>query len=104
MKKKLREIWHDLYFKFCSPSGEKFALTCQEATEQMNVESSRNFKNWLRLKLHLSLCQACVYYFQMGKILKSAAKEFLTKNEKQINLEKLNQELLDRYAHTRSNK
>lgn len=100
MKKWLLNIWHDLYYELTPPSGEKFAMTCKEAVEQINSGGSRSWIAWFRLKLHLSLCRACRYYLQASHILGRAVRHMLHSSGV-VDVEKINQELLRKYVRVR---
>ncbi len=76
--KKSRKIWHDLYYAFCTDRGEKFALTCQEVAEFVDTGSASSSLAWrARVKLHLSLCQACTNYKVMTNWLKKCVFDML---------------------------
>lgn len=100
MMKRIKDLWHDLYYKYSPSCGVKFAMTCKEAAEQINSAESGRLKMlfWLRLKLHLSLCRACAYYQRGCITLKNAAKNLAKNPENTIDIDKLNSELLEKYS------
>jgi hypothetical protein len=95
------EQWHDLYYKLTPPSGEKFAMTCKEAVEQINAESKQSWLGWLRLKLHLSLCSACRYYYRASQILGQAFRQMVDKAGF-VDVDQINQELLKKHSQKSS--
>ncbi len=92
-------IWHDIYYKLAPPSGEKFAMTCRDAVEQINSAESLTWVAWFRLKLHISLCSACRHYLQASRILGQAIRQMVKGSGDSVDLEKLNRELLEKYAN-----
>lgn len=98
MKERLLNIWHDIYYKLAPPSGERFAMTCREAVERINSAESLTWIAWFRLKLHISLCSACRHYLQASRILGQAIRQMVKGSGDSVDLEKLNQELLRKYA------
>lgn len=103
MKERIREIWHDLYYKYSPQEGVALAMTCKEAVEQMNLSDTGKLAwlSWLRLKLHLSLCRACAYYDRAGKALGKAVRELAQNSKATFDLEKLNQDLLEKHARNK---
>ncbi len=98
LMEKIRKHWHDSYYFFASDKGVQFAMTCQEAAEQVDVRTSKKGRNYFRFYLHLSLCQGCQNYFSLTKALKKAIRNTISKNEKPERLKKLNQELLAKHC------
>jgi hypothetical protein len=100
MKERLRHFWHELYYKLTFQAGSNFALTCKQAVEHINVvdPSTQTWQMKFRLRLHLSLCQACVNYVKASRALGKAAREFMKSSDVSIDIEKLNQELLKKYT------
>ena len=98
IKEKLRHLWHDIYYALTFRAGSKFALSCKQVAEHELSPSSQGPLFKLRLKLHLSLCQACVNYVKAGQALKHAARALAKKTSSEVDLEKLNRELLEKYG------
>lgn len=75
-------------------------MTCKEAVEQMNSvdPKTQTWMAWFRLRLHLSLCRACAYYAEASKTLARAVREMAENTKVSIDVEKLNRELLLKYA------
>jgi hypothetical protein len=101
--KKIQKIWHDLYYKVVSEKGVRFALTCQQTAEHVDMGESKSSQKRIRFLLHISLCQGCKNYLVLSKALKKAIKLAIARNENPDRLESLNQELLNKYAHTNQN-
>ena len=96
---KLQGYWHDFFVKFAPQGADDFVMTCKEAVEYMSLNESPSFIVWIRLRFHLSLCKACLYYFKASKVLKNAVRGIANKSSKfTLDIEKLNNELLRRYA------
>ena len=75
-------------------------MTCKEAVGQMNSTDSSHptLAARFRLRLHLSLCRACTNYHHASRILGNAAKILARKSENTVDIEKLNQELIEKYV------
>lgn len=101
LTEKLRQYWHDIYYSSVSEKGVRFALTCKDVAEQVDMGASKIGNGRLRFLLHLSLCQGCKNYLSITRALGQAIKDFLLKNEKTAHLEQLNNELLRK--HSREN-
>lgn len=99
INERLRHYWHEFYFKFSSPAGVEFAMRCKEVVEQIDIgDQPMTWRRWFRLKLHLSFCQQCNYYFRLSETLRRALRKTIHNSESKFDLEKVNQELLERYA------
>lgn len=61
----LREIWYGIYYAVAPNTVQEYALTCKEAVSEINTKKDRHF----RVKLHLSLCQACTNYDKYSRWL-----------------------------------
>jgi len=73
-------------------------MTCRQTVEQMDLgEPPASFRAWLRLKLHLSLCKACRYYFQASRILGAAIRQMVD-GSGAVDVEKINHELLQKFT------
>ena len=101
MLDRLLNLWHDLYYKFTGIWGDKFALTCKEATEQVNVAAPGNFVLWFRVRLHISLCQACRFYARVSRALGQALQKLMQESE-EVDLEGMNRDLLKKYSRESS--
>lgn len=100
MRNKLRHFWHEFYYSVFSQGGEEFALTCKQAVEHIELKNdSRSWRTWFRLRLHLSLCEMCSVYFRTSRALGKIVRGLVKKSEKSIHVEKLNQELLEKYTN-----
>jgi hypothetical protein len=96
---KLRHSWHDLYYSIAPEGGVKFAMNCKEATAHIDLGTHQDTR-WarLRLKLHLSLCQACKNYSDLSNALKKAIVGFAHASALPLDLDQMNQNLLKKYA------
>lgn len=70
LDKVIRFFWHAFFYIFMPPQMRRYALTCKEAVNEINTTNVHG----KRLKLHLSLCQACTNYLKFGKLLKEKIK------------------------------
>lgn len=99
LRKKIRHYWHNIYFAITADKGADFAMTCKEVTEEIDLPSSdSNSLQKARVKLHVSLCQACHNYYSFSQILKKLTRKFFISqklDEKKI--EQLNRKLLNKY-------
>jgi hypothetical protein len=103
IKEKLRYYWHELYYKLASPSAVDFAMRCKDVTELIDLGTEElPLVSRIRLRLHLSFCQACCYYKRASDTLRRIAREMLIKSDSSINFELLKEELLEKYARKRS--
>ena len=91
---------NDLYYFLTGRIGIIFALRCKEVAEEIDFSQSKilSLKRF-RIQLHLSVCQACKNYSDTGKVLNKAIQKLIKKNEKQINMQKLNADLLEKFAN-----
>lgn len=100
LNKKIRHYWHDLYYYFASKKGVDFAMTCQDATAKIDLsDQAKTTTDKARVKLHLSLCQACNNYHTFSQVLRRALRKITaTQKSKRSDLEKLNHDLLKKYS------
>ncbi len=76
-------------------------MTCKHVVEQIDLgDPPATWRAWFRLKLHLSFCQACNYYFKASRALGRAVREMTKHSGDSVDVEKINQELLKKYART----
>jgi hypothetical protein len=74
-------------------------MTCKHVVEQIDLRERPD--TWLerfRLTLHLSLCQACSYYFKASRALQHAVRDMTNSSLNAIDLRKLNYDLLEKYG------
>lgn len=102
VSEKIRRYWHDSYYFFASDKGVKFAMTCRDVAQQVDVGVSKTLLGRFRFFLHISLCQSCKNYLSLTNILGAAIRNVIFKNEKPDRLEKLNGKLLE--IHSVENK
>ena len=94
---KVRQIWHDAFYKNASKERAEFALKCQDVTARIDLhEKPNSFSGYFRYWLHLSLCQACKNYYDYSRILSHAFKK--SPSSSTINLEKINKSLIEKYG------
>ncbi len=99
IKERLRYYWHELYYKLASPSAVEFGMICKHAVEQIDMgDPPATWRAWFRLKLHLSFCQACNYYFKASQALRQAVRELAKGSGASVDIGKINRELLKKYA------
>ena len=99
VNRKLRQLWHDIYYKLASQKGVEFAMKCKDAAEIVDLGSAPlSWSARLRLRLHLSLCQACQNYFETTQVLKKAMNDFIDQNKKSVPIDNLNKTLMAQYA------
>ena len=100
-KKLIRHYWHDGYYFFVSDKGVDFAMTCREATEKIDLQDlSKSITEKTRVRLHVSLCQACNNYFKFSSSLRSAVKKIVSsKQHTKTELDKLNDDLLQKFRN-----
>lgn len=99
INKSLRFIWHGFFYILAPKRAVEFAMSCKEVTEKIDLSDQvHNPKERFRLKLHLSLCQACSNYHQSSKILGDAIRIAWSQHfHSDSELEKLNQRLLNNF-------
>ncbi len=97
LTEKFRQSWHGIYYYFASDSGVKFAMTCKDAAEQVDVGISKTLMGRFQFLLHISLCQGCKNYLSLTDALKKAIKNIVSKNERPVRLEQLNNDLLAKH-------
>lgn len=74
-------------------------MKCKDVAEIVDLGSSQlSWAGKFRLRLHLSLCQACENYYETTLVLKKAMNDFINQNQKTVQIEKLNDSLLAKYA------
>ena len=102
MRKNLRALWHDLYYKLASPRAVDFALTCKHAVEYMELKNDKKtWRVWLKLSLHLSLCRVCGFYYRTSRVLGKAVKDKFQRRTASIDVAGLNQQLLKKYTDSK---
>ena len=96
--KQIRQIWHDIFYAKSSEKRVEFAMRCKDVVHHIDHGiSGLGWKDRFRLKLHLSLCQACKNYWDFSRFLNRSVKALLGKNASEPELEKLNKRLLDKF-------
>lgn len=74
-------------------------MTCRDATSAVDLGHAPNGAlGVLRLKLHLTLCQACKNYQQLTEKLGIAIRDAAKSAKVMPALEKLNQDLLNKHS------
>lgn len=99
IRKKIRLYWHDLYYFLASKQGIHFAMTCKDATAKIDLnDQAVTITDKTRLKLHISLCQACYNYYSLSQTLRRLIRKLVISNKNsKADLEKLNRDLLKKY-------
>lgn len=93
--KKIRHIWHELYYTHASKARVDYALRCQEFVHQLETpEKNLSLKSRFRFHLHLSLCQACHNYFKFSQIVRKVLKKKKYESLSPEDLKKFNDRLL----------
>lgn len=100
LKKQFRHYWHDLYYYLTNKKGVEFAMTCKDATEKIDLaDQTKTITDKFRVKLHVSVCQACNNYYSLSQMLRAAIRKVMAAHkDKNSNLDKLNQELVKKYS------
>lgn len=104
MTEKIRQYWHDFYYFFASEKGVKFAMTCKDVAEQIDIGVSKSQLGRFRFFLHISLCQGCKNYLSLTNILGAAIRSLVFKTESQDQLKQLNRELLEKHSPENNSK
>lgn len=99
-RKLIRHFWHDIYYFFASDRGVRFAMTCRDATEKIDLsDQAKTNLDKARVKLHVSLCQSCNNYYSFSQVLRRALKKLMKPDHKSVeSLEKLNTDLVHKYS------
>lgn len=99
LKNWIKHYWHDGYYFFVSDKGVDFAMTCREATEKVDLnDQAKSATDKVRIKLHVSLCQACNNYYKFSISLRSAVKKAISSQQRtKSELDKLNRDLLRKF-------
>lgn len=83
IERKMRSIWHDLYYAISGDKGADFAMTCEEASKYTDLGISKiSIKQKVRYRIHISICQICKNYSEFTQILRSKIKR-MQKDQKQ---------------------
>ena len=99
MRFKLRKVWHDLYYALASERAAKFAMCCRDVAAQVDISDSVD--SWIlsfRLKLHVSLCQACSNYLVFSRFLKQKMALLSRQKFDAKDLVDVNQKLMQEHA------
>lgn len=103
LTKKIRRIWHDVYYALTGDSGVDFALRCREVAEIVDQGDEKlNFKRKVQFYLHLSVCQACKNYYEFAKFLKQKIQKLLNQRRPQHEIDELNKKLVDEFKKKES--
>lgn len=97
--KKLRSIWHNIYYTMTFRKGREFAMRCKDVVHQIDLrnENQPGLQKF-RINLHLSLCQACKNYSDASLAIRQAVRNAVKLQEQPERLEKLNNNLLKKYS------
>jgi hypothetical protein len=99
LRHRIRHYWHEFYYAICGGQGIDFAMRCKDVTAKIDLgEIPEDFIGLLRFRLHLSLCSACHFYSVASGALKKMMRDFVSRSEKSLNIELLNQKLLKKYS------
>ncbi len=73
LTKKLRFIWHEIFYFRANSARVEFGMRCKNVVEQIELQTkNQSAAEKLRVILHLSLCQACKNYFDASRALDRA--------------------------------
>ncbi len=102
MERKIRFVWHDLYYSVSGDHGADFAMTCEEASKYTDLGLSKtSLKQKIRYRLHISICQICKNYGELTQILKNKIKR-IQKDQKQSfsgrEIEEMNKNLFTNFT------
>lgn len=96
---RLRHYWHEIYYFFASEKAIEFAMHCKDVAEKIDLQGpTASWTQDFRLRLHLSLCQACKNYFDISVALKQAVRELIKDSAYSGSVKILNQELLKKFT------
>lgn len=98
LTEKFRKYWHDTYYFFASSRGVRFAMTCKDVAEQVDVGIKKTVMGRFKFFLHISLCQGCKNYLILTNELRRAIRSLVSKNEKPGRLNQLNTELVRKHS------
>ena len=74
-------------------------MTCKDVTEKIDLgQVPPTWVGRFRLRLHLSFCQACKNYFDVCQELRRIVRGLVEKSLTQTEIERLNQELIKKFA------
>lgn len=94
LSKKIRKLWHDLYYASSGDQGVWLALTCEEATRLTNTSGRSGLRYWL----HLSVCQACKNYAEFSNLVRTYFKSKPVADIAADQLDKFNEKLKNTYC------
>lgn len=98
IKDQIRRYWHDIYYSIATERGVRYAMTCKDYAEQVDVGISKTLRGKLRFYLHQSLCQGCSNYANLTEALKVAIRTVVSEKEKNSRVQQLNNDLLEKYS------
>ncbi len=96
--KKIRKLWHDIYYRLATKGMIDFAMRCQDVVSSVDLgDVGLTSRNRFRLKFHFTLCQACQNYKNYSEWLGRESRR-TTSNIDDENLDRLNKKLLRIFA------
>ena len=99
MRSNIRKIWHDLFYALVSDQTAEFAMRCRNVVAQVDTpEENDSWRLAFRIKLHMSLCQACANYIVFSRFLNQKMALLSKQDFNERDLIDLNQKLLQNYA------
>lgn len=95
-RKKIRLIWHTIYYRFSGPKGVDFALMCRDVAYHIDHSPKPNsFVHQFRFWLHISLCQACKNYYDYSNFLSIQLKKlFPHKRTSNESIDEINKKII----------
>ena len=100
--KKLRHLWHDVYYKGAGPKRIDFAMTCRDVVHHVDVNDRPHGPvGRIRFWLHLSVCQTCKSYFEFTYFIRRQIRKILGAEASPEEIRKLNEKLLVKYQKTK---
>ncbi len=97
----LRRYWHNFYYFFAGDLGERFALTCREAAEHVDLGPTGKLSMRFRFILHVSLCQGCANYRRTAVALGQAIRSVVCSGDGD-RVSRLTKDLLRKHSSNKS--
>jgi hypothetical protein len=99
-KEKLRDYWHDTYYRLFSDDGVEFAMNCKDVTGGIDLgEKPKGFIAVFRFRLHLTLCRACRRYYELSEALGKAIRTAVASKPDPKVLNPLNESLKEKFSN-----
>ena len=95
--KKIRRLWHDVFYRNSSGNRLEFAMRCRDVTAVIDLRAPpKGISGKFRFGLHLSLCQACKNYDDLSTAFSKAIKR--SPPPSSPDSDSINRKLLEKYG------